>query len=218
MDTRQAYNQWAQQYDTDRNRTRDLEARALRELLAPLAAGLCLELGCGTGKNTEWLQTRARHVTAVDLSESMLARAREKVAGDRVRLVQADLNEDWRFAEGPYDLATFSLVLEHLRDLDPIFDQVARHLLPGGLVYVGELHPFKQYSGSKARFENAEGLHIVPCFNHHVSDFTESAKRAGLRLLELREYFDEDDRTAIPRILCLLFRKEGADALAEETR
>lgn len=208
MDTRQAYNQWAQQYDTDRNRTRDLEARALRELLAPFAAGSCLELGCGTGKNTEWLQTRARHVTAVDLSESMLARAREKVAADRVRLVLADLNADWRFAEGPYDLATFSLVLEHIRELDPIFEKAARHLAPGGLVYVGELHPFKQYSGSKARFENAEGRHIVPCFNHHVSDFTESAKEAGLRLLELREYFDEDDRTAIPRILCLLFRKD----------
>ena len=37
----------------------------------------CLELGCGTGKNSAWLVTKGA-VTAVDFSEGMLAIAKEK--------------------------------------------------------------------------------------------------------------------------------------------
>jgi hypothetical protein len=33
-DVQQAYNSWAQQYDTNENKTRDLEARSLRETLS----------------------------------------------------------------------------------------------------------------------------------------------------------------------------------------
>lgn len=51
-DVQQAYNSWAQQYDSNENKTRDLEARSLRETLAPLTFEHCLEIGCGTGKNT----------------------------------------------------------------------------------------------------------------------------------------------------------------------
>ena len=35
MDTKQAYNVWASQYDTNENKTRDLEQHALRENLSP---------------------------------------------------------------------------------------------------------------------------------------------------------------------------------------
>lgn len=75
-------------------------------------------------------------------------------------------------------------------------------------MYVGELHPFKQYTGSKARFDTANGVQVVPCFNHHISDFVQAAKKHSLRLIDMEEYFDEDNRDAIPRILTLLFKKE----------
>jgi len=72
MNTRQAYNTWASQYDTNENKTRDVEAKALREILANIPFENCLEIGCGTGKNTEWLIQKAEHITAVDLSDEML--------------------------------------------------------------------------------------------------------------------------------------------------
>jgi len=78
----------------------------------------------------------------------------------------------------------------------------------GGLVYVGELHPFKQYAGSKARFETADGWQMVPCFNHHVSDFVNAAKKYNFDIIDLQEYFDADDQAGMPRILALLFRKK----------
>ena len=207
MSVEQAYNSWAEQYDTNINKTRDLEAGSLREMLAGIDFGDCLEIGCGTGKNTAWLITKAKYITAVDLSEEMLNKAKEKINNSNVEFIQADITKEWSFVKKQYDLVTFSLVLEHIEDLETIFKKVAASLRQGGYVYVGELHPFKQYSGTKARFETDEGLHVVECYNHHVSDFIGAAKRNGLIIHELNEYFD-DDNNGIPRILTLLFQKK----------
>lgn len=207
MDIQQAYKNWASQYDTNQNRTRDLEGLALRETLAGYTFDNCLEIGCGTGKNTVWLLERARQVSAVDLSVEMLALAKEKIASDHVRFLQADIREEWNFGEGLYDLVSFSLVLEHIRDLEPVFAEVAKALKPGGKVYIGELHPFKQYTGTKARFDTPEGRQEVECFTHHSSDFVQAARKQGLVLADLNEHFDENNRGTIPRILTLLFQK-----------
>jgi ubiquinone/menaquinone biosynthesis C-methylase UbiE len=215
MKPQQAYNSWAEQYDTNENKTRDLEAQALRNALSSLSFTSCLEIGCGTGKNTKWLLEKADHITAVDLSEAMLAKAREKISSPDVKFIQADINSDWNFTNETFDLITFSLVLEHIEHLDHIFREVFKALKPGGYVYIGELHPFKQYSGSKARFETEEGMHVVQCYNHNVSDFVQAAKKYGLGLTELDEYFDDDDRTTIPRILTLLLQKTEAINFAQ---
>jgi ubiquinone/menaquinone biosynthesis C-methylase UbiE len=207
-EVQQAYNSWATQYDTNENKTRDLEARSLRETLAPLSFTHCLEIGCGTGKNTVWLMEKAATVTAVDLSEEMLAKAKEKITAAHVQFVQADITQPWTFAAQQYDLVGFSLVLEHIELLSPIMKKVANVLTTGGYLYISELHPFKQYNGSKARFETEAGTQVVTCFNHHVSDFTDAATANGLELITLKEYFDEDDRNNIPRLLTLLFQKK----------
>ena len=204
----EAYNSWAQQYDSNENKTRDLEARSLRETLAPLSFERCLEIGCGTGKNTVWLMEKAASVTAVDLSEEMLEKARAKITAAHVQFVQADITQPWSFAVTQFDLVGFSLVLEHIELLNPVLQKAAAALKPGGYLYISELHPFKQYNGSQARFETATGTQVVTCFNHHVSDFTDAATANGLELLVLKEYFDEDDRTTIPRLLTLLFQKK----------
>jgi ubiquinone/menaquinone biosynthesis C-methylase UbiE len=207
MNVQNAYNEWAGQYDTNQNKTRDLEALVLRETLGKLEFSSCLEIGCGTGKNTAWLQTKANQVVAVDFSEEMLSKAKEKISQPNVQFLQADINEPWHFVQQPFDVVSFSLVLEHIEDLTAIFKKVAEALSPNGHVYIAELHPFKQYSGSKARFETAAGTQVVTCFNHHVSDFVIAAKKAGLELVGIDEYFDDQDRNQIPRILQLLFRK-----------
>ena len=207
MDTRAAYNNWASQYDTNLNKTRDLEAQALRTTLVNIPFDHCLEIGCGTGKNTAWLITKAKQITAVDLSEEMLAKAKAKITSPHVQFIQADITQPWTFIQATYDLVIFSLVLEHIENLEPIFKEVAKLLDPGGHVYIGELHPFKQYTGSKARFDTEQGQQVVQCFNHHVSDFIRAAKQHGLSLADAEEYFDNNDRNEIPRILTLLLKK-----------
>lgn len=207
MNTQQAYNAWASQYDTNENKTRDLEGSALRSALANIPFRTCLEIGCGTGKNTIWFQEKAERVTAIDLSDEMLAKAKAKIGSEKVRFQQADILADWTFRDGHYDLVSFSLVLEHIDNLDHIFKEASASLNLGGFVYIGELHPFKQYSGSKARFDTENGQHIVACFNHHISDFLHAAKSHSLELVDMDEYFDDNDRNAVPRILTIIFKK-----------
>jgi len=207
MNPQKAYNIWASQYDTNINKTRDLEAQALHQSLANISFDSCLEIGCGTGKNTEWLAQKAKQITAVDLSEEMLAKAKEKIVSNNVQFKQADITADWSFSNKLYDLVSFSLVLEHIKDLDHIFKQTSQSLFNGGHVYIGELHPFKQYSGSKARFETAEGTQVVQCFNHHISDFITAAKKYGLVLVDINEYFDDSHQDEIPRILTIILKK-----------
>jgi ubiquinone/menaquinone biosynthesis C-methylase UbiE len=207
MDIANAYNSWSAQYDTNDNKTRDLEALSLQKILQGKSFKHCLEVGCGTGKNTAWLLTICDQITAIDLSNGMLEIAKNKIKSDKVNFTEADITNDWTFANQTYDLVTFSLMLEHIEDLNAVFHKVSKVTAKGSQVYIGELHPFKQYAGSKARFETETGTQVVTCFNHHVTDFIQAANASGFQLIQIDEQFDDEDRSQIPRILNLLFEK-----------
>ncbi len=208
MNVKDAYNNWAAQYDTDLNKTRDLEAVSLRQTLSNIDFTSCLEVGCGTGKNTEWLAANAKEVVAIDLSEEMLNKARDKTYKGSVSFLQFDMNETWDFTNRQFDVVVFSLVLEHIKDIDNIFNKVSEKIKPGGYLYIGELHPFKQYTGSKAKFETDKGTQLVTCFTHHISDFTKAANKNGFQIILIDEFFDDNDKSSVPRILTLLFKSK----------
>lgn len=208
MNVQQAYNVWADNYDTVVNKTRDVEARALRTLLSQNNYDAVLEIGCGTGKNTEWLLLKAKHLTAADFSEEMLVKAKEKIAAENVVFHQMDMRQNWAFADDTFDLITCSLALEHIENIGFVFQEAHRVLKRGGRFYFGELHPFKQYLGTKARFDTENGVFELECFVHHVSDFFEAATQNGFNCIDTREWFDDDDRTTIPRILTMIFEKK----------
>jgi len=120
---KEAYKNWSEQYDTNINKTRDLEAISLRDMLCEIEFEKCLEIGCGTGKNTEWLITRGKRIVAVDISDEMLAIAKQKVTDKRVSFLKADVTESWDFTSETFDLVVCSLVLEHIEDhYGPVVD------------------------------------------------------------------------------------------------
>ena len=206
MNVKQGYNVWAANYDNVVNKTRDIEGKALRESVKINYLLDILEIGCGTGKNTEYLLTKAKHLVGADFSAEMLSRADRKITAENVEFRQMDLREDWSFAENSFDLITCSLVLEHIENIDFIFGQAHKVLRANGCFYIGELHPFKQYQGSKARFATESGVIELECFVHHVSDFFEAAKRNNFDCIALQEWFDDEDNTQIPRLLTLIFK------------
>jgi malonyl-CoA O-methyltransferase len=201
---RSAYDEWAPTYDSARNPTRDLNSAVLREQPFDPAGKSVLEIGCGTGLNTGWL-AQAEHVLAVDFSRGMLHRARIRVTNDNVRFVEGDITEPWRFVEGLFDLIVANLILEHIRDLGHIFAEAYKAAAPGGLFYIGELHPYKQMLGTQARYLREEkGEEVrVDAVRHTLSEFVNEALGAGFRLDHLGEHMGEGD--TIPRLLTLRF-------------
>ena len=199
------YNAWAYQYDNNINPTRDLDKTVTKESLSNIDFFKVLELGCGSGKNTEWLITRANKLVGLDFSASMLDLARNKITSKKVTFINADLNEKWPVNNNSFDLATINLTLEHIEILDHIFNSLFMKLTQGGKCFVCELHPKKQLAGSKAQFEENGTEIVLDVFQHLELDYIQSAEKAGFTLLEKKDWYD--DETDLPRLISLLFEK-----------
>jgi ubiquinone/menaquinone biosynthesis C-methylase UbiE len=89
-----------------------------------------LDLGCGTGAVTARLLARGAHVTALDQSSSMLARARARAP--RAKYIQGDL-ASLSTLEGSFDAITCSFVLHEIaRDARLVLLRAARERLRAG--------------------------------------------------------------------------------------
>jgi len=203
-----AYNHWSATYDRDRNLTRDLDQTVTRNILANLRCKYVLEIGCGTGKNTALLSEIGEQVFAFDFSAAMIEKARQKLRASNVSFVVADLSQRWPCRQRAVDLIACNLVLEHIRDLPFIFLEAHRALGKGGRFFISELHPFRQYQGTKANFQRDQQRTEIEAFVHHLSDFTGAAKANGFSLAGMNEWWHEEDRGKPPRLVSFIFDKQ----------
>ncbi len=207
MSIQEAYNHWSVTYDTDENRTRDLDHAVTRETLVYSQYKSILEIGCGTGKNTALLAQIGDRVHALDFSEGMLKRAKEKLESANAIFLVADITKQWPCADESTDLVACNLVLEHIEDISFVFSEAFRSLIEGGCLFICELHPYRQYQGTKARFQRNQGRIEIQAFVHHISDFLEAAEKIGLTLKKCREWWHEEDHDKPPRLVSFMFEK-----------
>lgn len=207
MSISESYNSWSVTYDSMPNKTRDLDKFATQQVLKDYHFDLILELGCGTGKNTEWLLEKTKRLIGLDFSEKMMAKAKAKIQSDKVQFISADLDKTWPVDPNSADLITVNLVLEHIEDLNHIFQQAWDKSKDNGLFFICELHPFKQYKGSKARFDNDKEEQVLEVYTHHISEYLDAAAGNGFQLEQLNEWFDEPAQGEIPRLISFLFKK-----------
>jgi methionine biosynthesis protein MetW len=106
-------------------------ARLLRPL--PLAESDVIDYGCGDGRRIgTWLSHAARSYVGVDVSEPAVEMAREQ--GLKAQVIAAE--RPLPFADGSFDLAVSSEVLEHLFEPQLALAELFRVLRPGGIVFV----------------------------------------------------------------------------------
>ena len=200
-----SYNTWAYQYDNNINPTRDLDRIITKQFLSKIDFFNVLELGCGSGKNSEWLITKAEKLVGLDFSKNMLDLARNKIKTDKATFINTDLNEKWPVKNNAFDLVTINLALEHIEILDHIFKSSFMKLVQGGKCFVCELHPKKQLTGSRAQFEE-NGVKIeLDVFQHLEEDYIQSAEQAGFNLLTKEDWYDR--KNDMPRLISFLFEK-----------
>ncbi len=132
---------WEARYaDTERTWSGRVNA-TLADVVAPLAPGSALDVGCGEGGDAVWLAEHGWRVTATDVSATAVARAtaaaRERgLDGERAVFVTADAELD--LPDGPFDLVSASF----LHSWDPDFPRIdilraaAERVAPGGHLLV----------------------------------------------------------------------------------
>jgi predicted TPR repeat methyltransferase len=91
-----------------------------------------LDAGCGTGLCGSLMLPYARRLVGVDLSEGMLAHAREKHVYDA--LVKTELTEYLRDNDEAFDLIVSADTLVYFGDLENVFAAAADALRPNGLL------------------------------------------------------------------------------------
>ena len=132
-------------------------------------------------------------VLAIDFSERMIERAKEKIKFGNVEFKTADITNKWDVPDDSTELITCNLILEHIENLNFIFAEASRSLVTGGNLFVSELHPFRQYAGKKANFEREGEKNEIHSFVHNISDFLDATTKNGLALIKLEEWYTDNN-------------------------
>jgi len=129
-----------------------------------------LDLGCGTGWVGSALAGRDLHMTGVDLSERMLAQARERGAYQDLQVGEIHHH---LAATAPHsiDIVCAADVFIYIGDLKALFDHVHRVLRPGGLFVFSieetsagdyTLQNTGRYAHSRAYLRTLAGFRFAP--------------------------------------------------------
>lgn len=113
-----------------------------------------LEVGVGTGINTS-LYPRNCHMTGVDLSSSMLEKARERVAREglrNVRLLEMDA-QSLTFADDSFDIVYAPYLVSVVPDPVQVAREMRRVCRPGGKIII--LNHFRSANPVLSRLERA---------------------------------------------------------------
>ena len=192
----------------DKHLIKNLGYRApalITEALSAVASGRrfasAFDLGCGTGLMGEALQGRVDHLTGIDLSAAMIAKARDRGVYDRLVVGDAAAMLD-REPAAATDLVVAADALVYVGDLAPLFAAVARVLAAGCL-----------FAFSVELCED-EGFKLEPTmrFAHSRPYVETTAREAGLRLLLVQSASTRREAGADVQGLICLFAREAPDA------
>jgi predicted TPR repeat methyltransferase len=192
----------------DEHLTKNLGYRApalIAEALSAVASdhrfASAVDLGCGTGLMGEALQGRVDHLTGIDLSAAMIAKARDRGLYDRLMVGDAAAMLD-RDPPGVSDLIVAADALVYVGDLAPLFGALARALTSDGL-----------FAFSVETCED-DGFKLEPTMRFaHSRPYVETkAREVGLRPLLVQSASTRREAGVdAPGLICVFERADRQD-------
>jgi SAM-dependent methyltransferase len=118
-----------------------LELPVVLELVGEIAGRRILDLGCGDAAFGRYALDRGcREYVGVDGSCNMVAAARQTLEGTPGEVAHSTI-EAWTYPEAAFDLVVSRLALHYIADVEAIFAQIYRTLIPGGRLVFSVEHP-----------------------------------------------------------------------------
>jgi SAM-dependent methyltransferase len=153
------------------HREPDIRTMSIIEGIEDAAGTRVLDLGCAAGRNTVVLAGRGFDVYALDSSQAMVAKTRERVAeilGEEeaaARVLHGRMDDLSAFETGSFDLVLALGTYHNARDRDEwdrALAETARVLRPGGRVLVANFSPQCDPDGTGMQpVEGAPGVYIA---------------------------------------------------------
>jgi malonyl-CoA O-methyltransferase len=140
-----------------------------------------LDLGSATGATGRLLRKRFKraHVVSLDLSQPMLAQGKKhKSWFSRASFVQGDAHH-LPFADAAFDMVVANQLLPWAPEPQPVFEEVARVLIPGGVFAFATLGPDSLREIVRAWASVDNGVHVNRFADMH--NLGDGLVGAGLR-------------------------------------
>lgn len=115
-----------------------IEKPAMFDLLPDLKGKKVLCVGVGTGEEVLELQRRGAIVTGIDISENMIATAKESIQDAELYVMDMH-NLD--YIDDHFDFVYSSLAIHYAPDWQLVFQEIHRVLKSGGLFQFSSTHP-----------------------------------------------------------------------------
>lgn len=197
------YAAWAGHYDAHDNPMTAMAEHVLANGAAAVRGARVVEVGCGTGRNA--VAARSMGCAAyvgVDSSREMLAvaRGRQELANAGVRFVERDLRDAWWTDLGApgegFDVGLVSLVLEHFEEVEGVLAALGRVVRPGGLLWILEIHPALQRSGTRAHVTVDGQTLALPSFAHDAGELVGAMETTGWAPVAMTEWYATEELAA----------------------
>jgi len=118
-----------------------LEQPAMVKMLPDLTGKTVLDLGCGYGHNCiDFVNRGAKRVVGVDISEKMLAVAKEESAHNNIEYRNMSMTDISNLDE-KFDFIYSSLAFHYVKDFEAFANDMYYILNPGGQLLFSQEHP-----------------------------------------------------------------------------
>jgi ubiquinone/menaquinone biosynthesis C-methylase UbiE len=193
-DSIEAYNLWAENYDTQSgNLMMDMDSAIFSQLLSEvnIAGKRLADIGCGTGRYwPHFFRQKPADISGFDVSPGMLNRLQLKYPSACVYQIKDNLFVD--IPDRSYDVIVSTLTVAHIENIDEALQAWCRMLKTKGDIIITDFHPNALAFGGKRTFKHNNTNIAVKNFVHYVSDLEDILKRHGLTIVhKIEQEVDE---------------------------